>query len=266
LFTNFGIKREEIDLLIFASAGQDLIEPATSHIIQNLLQTNARVFDIKNACNAFIDALSIGHNFIQNNEHQRILIVSGEASSKAIKWRLTDKQDFKNSFAGYTFGDLGTAILLEKDPYPNHSMTFTYFSDSSVWSSGTLPGGGSRHPHDEAYTYFQGNAAGLDTVFRNSFPSFYTSFLKKNNLNVEDIKHVCMHQVTRSYTEEMVKYLNINPNNLQTTISTYGNVAACTLPLQLNLFRQEHTFNHGDITLLIGLAGGMSITLGLLRW
>jgi 3-oxoacyl-[acyl-carrier-protein] synthase III len=41
-----GKRAEEVDLLIFASASQDLAEPATAHIVQDLLGTQAAVFDI----------------------------------------------------------------------------------------------------------------------------------------------------------------------------------------------------------------------------
>ncbi len=41
-----------LDLLIFGSASQDLIEPATAHIVAAKLGATCPVFDVKNACTA----------------------------------------------------------------------------------------------------------------------------------------------------------------------------------------------------------------------
>src|SRR3982074_44345 len=46
-----GIGVEDVDLLIFAAAGQDLVEPATANIVQEKLGTRCQAFDVKNACN-----------------------------------------------------------------------------------------------------------------------------------------------------------------------------------------------------------------------
>ena len=44
-----------VDLVIFASASQDLVEPATSHIVAAKLGLEAPVMDVKNACNSVVE-------------------------------------------------------------------------------------------------------------------------------------------------------------------------------------------------------------------
>src|ERR1043165_1397847 len=44
-----------IDCLIFAAGSSDLIEPATANIIQSKLRLSCPAFDIKNACNSFVN-------------------------------------------------------------------------------------------------------------------------------------------------------------------------------------------------------------------
>src|SRR5437016_239599 len=51
VFEQTNIDPGEIDLLIFASAGQDLAEPATANIVQEKIGTACPAFDVKNACN-----------------------------------------------------------------------------------------------------------------------------------------------------------------------------------------------------------------------
>lgn len=56
----------EIDAIIFASASQDVIEPATSNKVQTLLSSKAPVFDIKNACNSFLNGLQVAKSLISS--------------------------------------------------------------------------------------------------------------------------------------------------------------------------------------------------------
>ena len=47
----------QIDLLIFAAASSDLIEPATANIVQQKLNLTCPSFDLKNACNSVTNAI-----------------------------------------------------------------------------------------------------------------------------------------------------------------------------------------------------------------
>src|SRR5690606_34858546 len=108
-----GIEAGDLDLIIFASSTQDLIEPATSHLVSNKLGSRAMVFDVKNACNSFINGMQVADGLIKAGTYRRVLVCTGEAPSEAIRWELRDWAHMKESFAGYTFGDAGAAIVLE---------------------------------------------------------------------------------------------------------------------------------------------------------
>ena len=46
----------DLDVVIFASCTQDITEPATANIVQDkLAATQAHAFDVKNACNSFLN-------------------------------------------------------------------------------------------------------------------------------------------------------------------------------------------------------------------
>ena len=81
-----GAPLESVDLLIFASAGQDLAEPATANIVQQKLGTRAAVFDVKNACNSFLNGIQVAESLILSGAYRRALVVAGEVPSRAIRW------------------------------------------------------------------------------------------------------------------------------------------------------------------------------------
>ena len=151
------IKTADIDLLIFASAGQDMLEPATAHIVQKEIGTNCPVLDVTNACNSFINALQIADAFVKNNTYKKILIATGEVSTKSAKLSVSSREDFKQSFPGYTFGDGGTAVVVSASNEEDKGIVdFSFTAKSSYWDTAIMAGGGSRfmNSHEQ---YFRGS-------------------------------------------------------------------------------------------------------------
>ena len=80
---------EDIDLLVFASCTQDLIEPATANIIQEKLGCHrAQVLDVKNACNSFLNGLDVADSHIRAGKSRCALVVAGETLSLSIDWQI----------------------------------------------------------------------------------------------------------------------------------------------------------------------------------
>jgi acyl-CoA:acyl-CoA alkyltransferase len=260
-----AIKKADIDLLIFASAGQDILEPATSHIVQKEIGTNCPVFDVTNACNSFINALQIADAFIKNNTYKNILIATGEVSTKSAKIAVTDRDDFKQSFPGYTFGDGGTAVVVSVSNTENNGIVdFSFTANSDYWDTAIMAGGGSRYMGNSDQ-YFRGSGHELKIAFDTIGPDFVKSFLKKHSLKAQDITHVFVHQVSLPYLQDFMKGCEFNDIQVEQTISWCGNVAAASLPLAWSLRSERNELKSGDRVLLIGLAGGISLGVALVQ-
>ncbi|MDQ7022999.1 MAG: ketoacyl-ACP synthase III [Candidatus Gracilibacteria bacterium] len=164
-FEKSEIKKQDIDLLIFASASQDIIEPATGNIVQKGLGLTCPIFDVKNACNSFLNGIDIADSFIKSGKYKNILVCSGETPSKVIQYKIFNRLDLKKYFAGFTLGDAGTAMILTVTK-ENIGIKKTYFlSDGNSWELGTIMGGGSRFPHIDK-NYFTGEPAKLKDKFK----------------------------------------------------------------------------------------------------
>ncbi|MET7442637.1 hypothetical protein [Streptomyces sp. NPDC005568] len=57
LLADCGAAPDDIELMIFAAASQDMSEPATSHIVAAKLGLSCPVFDVNNACNSVLNAI-----------------------------------------------------------------------------------------------------------------------------------------------------------------------------------------------------------------
>ncbi|GAA5081787.1 3-oxoacyl-[acyl-carrier-protein] synthase-3 [Thermocatellispora tengchongensis] len=243
-----------VDLLIFASASQDMIEPATAHIVSAKLGLSCPVFDVKNACNSILNGIQVAEALIRTGAYAKVLVCGGEVPSRAIRWRIRDRAQFVDAFAGYTLSDAGAAVLVTADPH--RGIFYRDFSaDSTAWAVGTLPGGGTAHPRDPEFSYFRGDGRRLREAFELVGPDLFLNALKRTGLSWDDFAVVAVHQVAMPYLHFLAGALGIPDDRLVVTLPEHGNCASATLPLQL----AQGGWSPGDRVALLGLAGGISL-------
>ena len=256
----------EVDLLIFASASQDLIEPATSHIVAAKLGLTCPVMDIKNACNSVINAMQVAEALIASGQYRRVLVASGEQPSHGVRWSIASQEQFVRSFPGYTMSDGGAAVILEATDDPATGILDSkFFAVSSNWEVGTLSIGGSMNPRDAELSYFDMDGAGLQQAFLELGPQPVLDLLERNGLVWDDFDLVAIHQVALPYLPPIFERLGVAQGKSVITVADHGNLASVTLPLQLQLARERGMVKPGSLVLLIGLAGGISLGLMVVR-
>jgi 3-oxoacyl-[acyl-carrier-protein] synthase-3 len=259
-----GLRVDDIDLLIFASASQDLIEPATSHIVAaSLGATGTPVMDVKNACNSFLNGIQVANAFIVAGLYRRILIVSGETPSMAIRWANTSKDQFMRSFPGFSMTDTGGAMILVADREVAGVHAVEFRSDSAKWDVGTLGMGGSRAPRDLNATYFDMDGRKLHDAFLSLGPTLLDETLDRTGHRWSDFAAIGMHQVAAPYLDTICRVLGVPESQVVKTIADYGNTTSCSLPLQLELSIANKTISEGDEFAFIGFGGGISLGLGV---
>jgi 3-oxoacyl-[acyl-carrier-protein] synthase III len=265
VLANTGTGTDQVDLLLFGSASQDLMEPATAHLVAAKLGVGCPVMDVKNACNSLLNAIQVADALIATGQHQRVLVVTGETPSRAIRWRVAGAAQFAESFPGYTLSDGGAALLLEPSDGAAGIVGRAFAADSRAWAVGTLPGGGSAHPRDPEYSYFRADGARLVEAFQALGDGLLQATLASSGLDWDDLAVVCVHQVAMSYLARLVRATGIPPDRLVVTLPEHGNLASVTLALQLADAIEQGRCGPGDLVALIGLAGGVSLGMLLVR-
>lgn len=253
-----------VDLLIFASASQDLIEPATSHIVSAKLGLGCPVLDVKNACNSVLNAMQVAEALIATGQYRRVLIASGEQPSHAVRWRLDGQAQFLRSFAGYTMSDAGAAVILEASEGGAEGtapgiLGSRFVARSEHWAVGTLPTGGSINPHAEGGSYFDMDGGALQRAFSELGVGLVRETLGSLGHGVDELDFVAVHQVALAYHETISEVLGLDRDRTVVTISRHGNLASATLPLQLELALASGAIGEGSLVGLVGLAGGISL-------
>lgn len=269
LLANNGLEAADVDLLIFASASQDMVEPATGHIVAAKLGLACPVMDVKNACNSILNGLEVAEALIRTGRYRRILLASGESPSRAVRWEVPDSQTFASAFPGYTMSDAGCALLLEPanpdDTCGPGILGLGFAAKSSHWEVGTLATGGSVSPRDPEATYFTMDGEKLKDAFLDLGRGILDETLDGLGLTWSDFAVVCVHQVSAPYRDIFARGAGVPENRLVRTVEEFGNMASVSLPLQLKMAQDLGRCGSGDLVALVGLAGGVSLGIAVVR-
>ncbi|MFB6398087.1 3-oxoacyl-ACP synthase III family protein [Polymorphospora lycopeni] len=254
--TAADLEPADIDLLIFASATRDVVEPATAHIVQAELGTRAHAVDLTNACNSFVNGIDAARAFVLAGRATRALVVTGETPTRSMRWQLADLAQARAAFAGFTFGDAGAAVVVE--PVASGGiLDVDTETHSEHWTVGGIDGGGSRFPRGDEHTYFRGDGHALRGVFEKIGTAILDRVRHRTGLDWADYTKVLVHQVTGPYLDRFVEVTGVPKEKLEVTVTGLGNMASATLGVQLA--RVDPHLRPGDRVLFIGLGGGVSV-------
>jgi 3-oxoacyl-[acyl-carrier-protein] synthase III len=251
-----GLDALDIDLLLFASATRDMVEPATAHVVQAALGGRAHALDVTNACNSFLNGIDLARSMIVAGRARRALVVTGETPTRSMRPRLDGMVQARRSFAGYTFGDAGAAVLVEPVA-AGGILDVDAETHSQHWPVGGIFGGGSRHPRGDEHTYFTGDGHKLRGVFEKIGLGLLERVHHRTGLTWDDYARVLVHQVTLPYLRRFVEVAGVPAEKLEVTVPRLGNIASATLGVQLALIRPQ--LAPGDRVMLVGLGGGVSL-------
>lgn len=258
-----GASIGEVDLLLFASTSQDLVEPATGHIVAAKLGALCPVFDVKNACNSVLNAVETAAAFIETGRHRTVLVACGEAATLTTRWHVPDQETFMRHLPGYTVSDAGAALLLTAgpagpdDPGVLHAV---FAADSSAWEACTVLAGGSMYPRivDDDRCCLRLSENQLSRTGRGMARSVLENAPEQTAL-VRDSAFVAVHQISMPQFHEACAMIGLPESRFLATVDRYGNAASASLPLQPDRVMP------GDVVALIGLASGFSMGLVLIR-
>jgi acyl-CoA:acyl-CoA alkyltransferase len=247
---------QDIDLLLFASASRDIVEPATAHIVQAELGTRAHAIDLTNACNSFVNGIDVARSLILCGRARRALVVTGETPTRAMRPSVADADQARDAFAGYTFGDAGAAVVVE--PVTSGGIRdIDTQTHSEHWPIGGIFGGGSRHPRGDEFTYFTGDGHALRGVFEKAGTGILDRLADRTGISLADYARVLVQQVTMPYLERFIEITGVPRDKLEVTVGEFGNMASATLGVQLD--RCFTGLRSGDLVLFVGLGGGISM-------
>ncbi|MCC3766360.1 3-oxoacyl-[acyl-carrier-protein] synthase III C-terminal domain-containing protein [Streptomyces sp. UNOC14_S4] len=269
LLAECGTRPEDIDLMMFAAASQDMLEPATSHIVAAKLGLNCPVFDVKNACNSVLNAIELTQALIASGRYRRVLIACGEAPSLTSPLCVPDAASFVRAFPSYGFSDAGAAMLWTAEEGTDRGVLGSRFAaESTAWASASVPFGGTARRGQTGVDagHFRMDSTRMRESMNTLFHTRVLSLLDELGLTAADFAFVGIHQVALADLDAVCGGdFGVSREQLVLTLPRHGNVASASLPLQLSRALESGLAHPGDLVALTGLAAGSSAGLTVIR-
>ncbi len=265
-----GREVADVDTVIFASASQDIAEPATANVLQEKLGCDrASVFDVKNACNSFLNGLDVAQALIQTDRADCVVVAAGEILSGTVKWHIENSAALRRRGAAFTLGDGGGAAVVERAHDDGAGGIFgaaEFESLGRFWRLSTVLGGGTLLWDAPDGRYFECESRALEEVGVDVVPQVVARVMKRMEWQPEDVDRVVPHQVSARAVRRIAELTGIPFERCELTLPFVGNTAAASIPIALSLAVQEGRIRRSDRVLLVGGAAGFSAAAMPLIW
>ena len=253
---NSGLKAEELDLIMVATASGDHPFPSTACIIQEKLGAKrATAFDLSAACSGFLYCLTVAYSLLNSGAFRNALIIGAETLSKIT--------DYKDRSTCVIFGDGAGAMIVTLGEDKKGIFASHLGSDGSYFPLLNLPAGGSRMPasietieRDLHYIKMNGNE--LFKVAVRSMEEAAHHTLEKANLTMKDIDLLIPHQANIRIINSLRKRLDIEEEKVYVNIERYGNTSAASIPIAYHEARSNGLITENSKILMVAFGGGIT--------
>jgi 3-oxoacyl-[acyl-carrier-protein] synthase III len=255
------IDPKDIDLIILATSTPDQTFPATAVTIQAELGiTEGAAFDLQAVCSGFVFAMVTADNYLKGGQFRRALVIGAEAFSRILDW--TDRATC------VLFGDGAGAVVMEAE-MQNGAMTDRGVLTSCLRSDGRY--------RDKLYVDGGPGSTGTVGHVRMDGPEVFRQAVTKISEVIDitvaqagyrpsDIDWFVPHQANKRILDGAARKLGLDPNRIIVTLDKHANTSAASIPLALNVGRQDGRIKPGDLVLLEAMGGGFTWGAVLLRW
>jgi 3-oxoacyl-[acyl-carrier-protein] synthase-3 len=263
-----GVDRSDVDLIIVACASPDQIQPAVACLLQEKLgmaEGQCPAFDVNSVCAGFVFALDVAQSMMlaAPDQFRHALVVGADAFSKILNW------DDRRSCV--YFGDGAGAVLLSQSGDDERCMRFRLGSDGRGSRSIEVPAGGTRRPVDHEVLERRLHKFRMDGPKVWDFavemvPRTIRRLLSDHGLGPEDVDLMVLHQSNLRMIEAIMEDLGQPMEKTVTTVETYGNTAAASIPITLHEALESGRLQPGSRVVLCGFGGGLSWGAALIEW
>lgn len=260
---NAGIKPENIDLIIVATATPDRKAPSTACIVQDKLKAyNSVAFDISAVCSGFLFAMSTAAQFIASGVYDNVLVIGADKFSSIIDWKRRD---------AVFFGDGAGAAILTHGNGDEGFLAFRLYSDGRGKSSFTVPGGGSEIPLtaeniNQGLQYFRMNGRDVYNTGTKVLPQAIFQVLNDTGLLVGDIDLMIPHQPSIAILKKTAEIIGLPFEKVMTNMDKYANTSGGTIPILLDEVNRKGLLIKGKNILFAAVGSGWTWGASIIKW
>jgi 3-oxoacyl-[acyl-carrier-protein] synthase-3 len=283
-----GLRKEEIDYVIFATMTPDFYFPGSGPIFQHKCGLPpVPCLDIRLQCSGFVYGLQLADAMIRSGQHRNVLVIGAESHGGFMPWRSwdvvlgADREVDEEERARNTryrdrtvlFGDgAGAFVLCAEEGSERGIESVDVCADGRHADKMWVKAGGSAfRPYFDPRMSETGDVVPIvegREVFKiavTMMPKAVQGLLDKGGYGLEDLDLLVMHQANLRINEAVQRRLGLPDEKVFNNIQRYGNTTAATLPLAFHEAREERDLRPGALVCFVALGGGLSWGADLYR-
>ena len=258
-----GLKVEDIDLIIIATATPDRLAPSCACFVQEKLKASKAVaFDISAVCSGALFATATAVQYIKSGMYKNVLVIGADTFSTITHW---DRRD------AVFFGDGAGALVLSHTTEDKGFQDFILKTDGTGKEHFTIPAGGSEKPTTEdtianGEHYFQMNGSQVYKTAIDVVPKCIDEILTKNNYSIDQIKYLLPHQPSIRILQEVARRVGLPFEKVKTNMDRYANTSGGTIPIILDETLKNNNLEKGDLLLFAAVGAGWTWGTAIYKW
>lgn len=257
-----GLKNEDIDLIIVATATPDRKAPSTAAFVQHKLNAcNAAAFDLNAVCSGFLYGMSVATQYIASGVYNNVLVIGADTFSKITDWSRRD---------AVFFGDGAGAAVATSTNVTEGFLAYRLYTDTSNEMLGfTIPGGGSEIPltkENMGEQYFQMNGKSVFASATKALPKAINQVLEDTGLVIDDIDIMIPHQPSIRILQKTAEIIGLPFEKVMTNMDKYANTSGGTIPILLDELNKKGKLKKGEIVLFAAVGSGWTFGASIIKW
>ncbi|MES9542850.1 MULTISPECIES: ketoacyl-ACP synthase III [unclassified Actinomadura] len=254
-----------IGLIVVATSTPDHPQPATACLVQDRLGARAAAaFDLNSVCSGFVYALVAAAALLAADPRAgRALVIGVDVYSRII-----DPADRRTAVL---FGDGAGAAVIGQVPPGRGLLGWRLDSHGEHHAMIGVEAGGSRTPASSETVAgdrhrFRMDGRAVRRFIADELPAAIRALVADLEIAPEEIDHLIPHQANDVLLGEVFPSLGLRRARMHRPVAAHGNTGAASIPVALDLANRAGELGHGDLVMLAGFGGGMSLGTALLRW
>jgi 3-oxoacyl-[acyl-carrier-protein] synthase III len=258
-----GLSKDDIDLIIVATATPDRLAPSTAAIVQDKIQAyNAVAFDISAVCSGFLYGMSVASQYIAAGIYDNVLVIGADTFSRITDWTRRD---------AVFFGDGAGAAVFSNGNVTEGFLAFRLYTDGRGKWNYTIPAGGSEMPATEETVkngmhYFQMNGREVYETGTKVLPIAINQVLNDTGLSISDIDFMIPHQPSIKILQKTAEIIGLPWEKVMTNMDKYANTSGATIPILLDEVNRAGILRRGNNVLFAAVGSGWTYGASILKW
>ncbi len=262
---NAKITANDLDLIIVSTDTPDYLSPSTAAVVQYRLKaTQAGTFDINSACAGFVTGCEIASKFITADEkYKNILVVGAYGMSKYL-----NMDDYKTSSL---FADGASAAVLRASNNSHGILASAMYTDGQyhdymgIYAGGTaLPNTHETIEKKEHLLAFPKRVPPETNGIH--WPRLTNLIMDQIKKTPQDVKHYFMTQFNLESIHDALDKLRVPRERAHYVMKHYGYTGSASIGMCIAEAARNHKLKKGDLCVMLGSGGGMSMTAIAFEW